>query len=169
MWWSPHLVSAASLLDLFTVHYSLRGTNRRALEEVAVGHWWDWIIEVEDGDAAVEVDGGDTIKITLQNVLVFASGVSAIPVFGLKENPKITFLHENINGNRRIFTEANTCTITLNLPIGFCHYMTSGVIQSPTFGVAKNPVLPTLITLAMWLIAPLLDCCCFFVIFFVKH
>ncbi|CAM4529177.1 unnamed protein product [Leuciscus chuanchicus] len=94
-----------------------------------------------DGDAAVEVDGGDTIKVTLQSVLVFASGASAIPVFGFKENPNITFLHENINGNRRMFPEANTCTITLKLPIGqeyeeFCHFMTSGVIQSPTFGVA---------------------------------
>ncbi|XDV17715.1 hypothetical protein PO909_023535 [Leuciscus waleckii] len=137
----PPTLSAASLLDLFTVHYSPRGTNRRTLEEVAVGHWRDWIIEVEDGDAAVEVDGGDTIKVTLQSVLVFASGASAIPVFGFKENPNITFLHENINGNRRMFPEANTCTITLKLPIGqeyeeFCHFMTFGVIQSPTFGVA---------------------------------
>lgn len=43
----PPTLSAASLLDLFTIHYSPRGTNRRALEEVAVGHWRDWIIEVE--------------------------------------------------------------------------------------------------------------------------
>ncbi|XP_077089882.1 G2/M phase-specific E3 ubiquitin-protein ligase-like [Siphateles boraxobius] len=137
----PPTLSAASLLDLFAVNYSQRGTNRRALEEVAVAHWRDWIIEVEDGDAEVEVDGGDTMKVTLQNVLVFASGASAIPVFGFKESPNITFLHETTNGNRRMFPEANTCTITLKLPIGheykeFCQFMTSGIIQSPTFGVA---------------------------------
>jgi len=132
----PPTLSAASLLDLFAVNYS---PNRRALEEVAVAHWRDWIIEVEDGDAAVEVDGGDIMKVTLQNVL--ASGASAIPVFGFKESPNITFLHETINGNRRMFPEANTCTITLKLPIGheyegFFQFMTSGIIQSPTFGVA---------------------------------
>lgn len=46
----PPPLSAASLLDLFKVQYSLKGSNRRALEEVAVGHWRDWIIEV-DGES----------------------------------------------------------------------------------------------------------------------
>uniref|UniRef100_A0A671MGJ7 HECT domain-containing protein n=1 Tax=Sinocyclocheilus anshuiensis TaxID=1608454 RepID=A0A671MGJ7_9TELE len=90
----PPPLSAASLLDLFSVHYSLKG------------------------NAAVEVDGGDKISVTLQDVLVFASGASAIPVFGFKENPNIIFLHENIDGNRRMFPEANTCTMTLKLPVG---------------------------------------------------
>lgn len=44
---SPLTLSAASLMDLFTVHYSPRGTYKRPLEEVAVSHWRDWIIEVE--------------------------------------------------------------------------------------------------------------------------
>jgi len=96
---------------------------------------------VTDGDAAVELEGGEKIEITLEDVLVFASGASAIPPFGFVENPTITFLHEDLNGNRRMFPEANTCAITLKLPIGheyedFCHFMTSGIIQSPVFGVA---------------------------------
>ncbi|XP_039505457.1 G2/M phase-specific E3 ubiquitin-protein ligase-like [Pimephales promelas] len=132
---------AASLLDLFTIEYSQRGSSRRALEEVTIGYWRDWIIQVEDGDAAVELEGGEKIEITLEDVLVFASGASAIPPFGFVENPTITFLHEDLNGNRRMFPEANTCAITLKLPIGheyedFCHFMTSGIIQSPVFGVA---------------------------------
>jgi len=91
---------------------------------------------VTDGDAAVELEGGEKIEITLEDVLVFiASGASAIPPFGFVENPTITFLHEDLNGNR------NTCAITLKLPSGheyedFCHFMTSGIIQSPVFGVA---------------------------------
>ncbi|KAA0721548.1 hypothetical protein E1301_Tti021662 [Triplophysa tibetana] len=93
-----------------------------------------------DGDAAVEVDGGDRLSVTLQDVLVFASGASAIPVFGFKENPNITFLHENIDGNRRVFPEANTCSMTVKLPIGqeydeLCRFMTAALVQSPTFGV----------------------------------
>ncbi|KAA0721544.1 hypothetical protein E1301_Tti022788 [Triplophysa tibetana] len=94
-----------------------------------------------DGDAAVEVDGGDRLSVTLQDVLVFASGASAIPVFGFKENPNITFLHENIDGNRLVFPEANTCSMTVKLPIGqeydeFCRLMTAALVQSPTFGVS---------------------------------
>lgn len=42
----PPPLSAATLLDLFKIHYSPKGSNRRALEEVAVAHWRDWIIEV---------------------------------------------------------------------------------------------------------------------------
>lgn len=71
---APSLL-AASLLDLFTVEYSQQGSSRRALEEVAIGYRWDWIIE--DGDAAVEVEGGDKMEITIEDVLVFASGASA--------------------------------------------------------------------------------------------
>ncbi len=40
-------LSAASLLELFSGDYSPRGSSRRALEEVAVGHWRDWLIVVE--------------------------------------------------------------------------------------------------------------------------
>ncbi|KAL0973527.1 hypothetical protein UPYG_G00205390 [Umbra pygmaea] len=111
-------LSAASLLDLFTIEYSERGSSRRALEEVAIGYWRDWIIQVEDGDAAVEIEGGEKMEITLEDVLVFASAASAIPPFGFKESPFVTFLHEDLNGNRRMFPEANTCAITLKLPIG---------------------------------------------------
>ena len=40
-------LSAATLLGIFTVDYSPRGSSRRALEEVAVGSWRDWLILVE--------------------------------------------------------------------------------------------------------------------------
>lgn len=40
-------LSAASLLELFRVQYSTRGSSRRALEEAAVGYWRDWLIDVE--------------------------------------------------------------------------------------------------------------------------
>lgn len=89
----------------------------------------------------MEVEGGGKIDITLEDVLVFASGASAIPAFGFGENPTIKCLYEELNGNRRMFPEANTCAITLKLPIGhkyedFFHFMTTGIIQSPVFGVA---------------------------------
>nr|XP_055051490.1 G2/M phase-specific E3 ubiquitin-protein ligase-like [Misgurnus anguillicaudatus] len=133
-------LTAASLLDLFKVQYSPSGSSRRALEEVTIAYWRDWIIEVEDGDAAVEVEGGKKIEIALEDVLVFASGASAIPPFGFRENPRITFLHEELNGNQRMFPEANTCAIILKLPVGqvyedFCHFMTTGIVQSPVFGL----------------------------------
>ncbi|XP_057179968.1 G2/M phase-specific E3 ubiquitin-protein ligase-like [Triplophysa rosa] len=135
------ILTAASLLELFSLEYSPQGSNKRALEEVAVAHWRDWLIVDEDGDAAIQVDGGDLVKVNLEDVLVFASGASAIPPFGFKETPMIEFLHENLNGSRRMFPEANTCAITLKLPVGldydeYCQFMTEGILQSPNFGVA---------------------------------
>ncbi|XP_053089585.1 G2/M phase-specific E3 ubiquitin-protein ligase isoform X2 [Pangasianodon hypophthalmus] len=128
------------LFNYLKVEYSPRGSSRRALEEVAVGQCRDFLIVVEDGDAAVQEDGGDLIEVTLEDVLVFASGASAIPAFGFRET--IRFLHYDLNGIRWMFPEANTSVITLKLPIGhdydgFCHLITSGIIQSPMFGVAQ--------------------------------
>ncbi|KAL3054887.1 hypothetical protein OYC64_017751 [Pagothenia borchgrevinki] len=132
-------LSAATLLSIFTVDYSPRGSSRRALEEVAVGNWRDWLILVEDGDAVVQEEGGDSMQVSLEDVLIFASGASAIPAFGFEGTPTVTFLHDNLCGARRLFPEANTCAISIKLPLGhafdeFCRYMTSGIIQSPTFG-----------------------------------
>ena len=51
--------------------------------------------------------------ITLETVLEFASGESAVPPLGFPNQPQIQFLH---NGSK-FFPEANTCLVLLHLPM----------------------------------------------------
>ncbi|XP_064781087.1 G2/M phase-specific E3 ubiquitin-protein ligase-like [Oncorhynchus masou masou] len=63
-------------------------------EELVVGFWKDWLIDVEGIDAFIEPEeGGETIPRTLEGVLVFATGASKIPPFGFDDRPTIEFLH----------------------------------------------------------------------------
>lgn len=77
---------------------------------------------------------------TLQEILVFTSGADRIPPLGFPQKPTIQFLHPEDHG-LRIFPEANTCDVTLRLPLhqlyqNFREKMESGILQSPTFGFA---------------------------------
>uniref|UniRef100_A0A3P9LHB6 HECT domain-containing protein n=1 Tax=Oryzias latipes TaxID=8090 RepID=A0A3P9LHB6_ORYLA len=53
--------------------------------------------------------------VTLGQILVFASGTDTIPPLGFPTRPKLVFLHWE--GVPRIFPEANTCDVTLRLPL----------------------------------------------------
>ena len=75
--------------------------------------------------------------ITLETVLEIASGASAVPPLGFPNQPQIQFLHDG----SKIFPEANTCLVVLHLPMhssyqAFKRYMTEGILQALTFGVA---------------------------------
>lgn len=77
---------------------------------------------------------------SLQEILIFISGADNIPPLGFPNKPTIQFLHPEDNGVR-IFPEANTCDVTLRLPlhdsyVSFRDKMESGILQSPTFGFA---------------------------------
>uniref|UniRef100_A0A8C7NWX5 HECT domain-containing protein n=1 Tax=Oncorhynchus mykiss TaxID=8022 RepID=A0A8C7NWX5_ONCMY len=72
----------------------------------------------------------DTI---LAMVLEFATGATVVPPLGFEDTPTIEFLHT--------FPEANTCAVTLRLPLHstfntFREFMTSGIVNSPHFGFA---------------------------------
>ncbi|RXN25305.1 G2 M phase-specific E3 ubiquitin- ligase-like protein [Labeo rohita] len=118
------------ILKLFRVNFSCPGSNRRRVENQTVMFWRDWLIEV----------GESSRPVTLQQILIFASGADKIPPLGFPCKPTIQFLHPEDYG-MRIFPEANTCDITLRLPLHasylqFREKMESGILQSPTFGFA---------------------------------
>uniref|UniRef100_A0A671XEA4 HECT domain-containing protein n=1 Tax=Sparus aurata TaxID=8175 RepID=A0A671XEA4_SPAAU len=124
----PKALEVQDLLDLFSPCFSPPGSNRRRQENQALMFWKDWLIEV---------DG--TRPVTLEQMLIFASGIDCIPPLGFPNHPTIQFLHDS-NGYRRIFPEANTCEVILRLPLHpsysiFTEYMESGILQSPTFGL----------------------------------
>lgn len=60
--------------------------------------------------------GGLTHPITLEDVLIFATGLRRIPAMGFVTQPELAFLHPE-DGLAR-FPKANTCSLVLQLPVG---------------------------------------------------
>ncbi|XP_041864838.1 G2/M phase-specific E3 ubiquitin-protein ligase-like [Melanotaenia boesemani] len=121
-------LTAKDLSSLFTVAFSVQGSNRRVQENQSICFWRDWLIDIEEEEAG---------PITLETVLEFTSGASAVPPLGFPYQPQIQFLHDHT----KIYPEANTCVVVLYLPIhssyeAFKKYMMEGILQAPTFGVA---------------------------------
>ncbi|KAG9261358.1 G2/M phase-specific E3 ubiquitin-protein ligase-like [Astyanax mexicanus] len=121
---------AKDLISLFQPNFSPRGSNRRREENRVLCFWRDWLINVE---------GGQCIPVTLEKVLIFASGLDRLPPLGFQVPPSLEFLHAT--GCRRPLPEANTCSVCIRLPIhptyeDFEHWMNSAIIQAPTFGLA---------------------------------
>ncbi|CAL8284900.1 unnamed protein product [Lota lota] len=122
-------LEAKDLCTLFEVDFSAPGSNRRRLENQNICFWRDWLIDVEEGECS---------PLTLEMVLEFASGASAVPPLGFPQRPVIQFLHDE---DTKLFPEANTCVIVLRLPMHkhydkFKTYMTQRILQAPSFGIA---------------------------------
>ena len=86
-----------------------------------------------DGD---QVDQEEE-HLTLNQVLIFMTGLVEIPPLGFPSKINVQFLHSA----GKVFPEANTCDYLLSLPLhgeydDFCQRMTSGILQSPVIGVA---------------------------------
>uniref|UniRef100_A0A8C6FYH7 G2/M-phase specific E3 ubiquitin protein ligase n=1 Tax=Moschus moschiferus TaxID=68415 RepID=A0A8C6FYH7_MOSMO len=88
----PENLSAKILSDLFTVH---------TLSDVqTLGFWNSYLQAIEDGKSTV----------TMEDILIFATGCKSIPPAGFKPNPSIECLHMD-------FPVGNKCNNCLALPI----------------------------------------------------
>ncbi|XP_060927947.1 G2/M phase-specific E3 ubiquitin-protein ligase-like [Limanda limanda] len=121
-------LQAKDLCKLFVPDFSAQGSNRRNRENMTICFWRDWLIDIEEGECS---------PVTLERVLEFSSGASVVPPLGFPHPPQIQFIHEE----NRIFPEANTCIVTLRLPLHssyewFKKHMMEGILQAPTFGLA---------------------------------
>uniref|UniRef100_A0A8C3RVP4 G2/M-phase specific E3 ubiquitin protein ligase n=1 Tax=Chelydra serpentina TaxID=8475 RepID=A0A8C3RVP4_CHESE len=84
----PERLSARILGDLFTVH-CLSGVNKVK----GVDFWMGYLQDVEGGESAA----------TLEDILVFATGISSIPSIGFEPDPSVKFLHIKYPiGNRQL-------------------------------------------------------------------
>ncbi|KAI7810447.1 putative G2/M phase-specific E3 ubiquitin-protein ligase-like [Triplophysa rosa] len=121
-------LSAENLINLFHPVLSSVGSSRRREESRVLCYWRDWLIDIEE-----------CANVKLEDILIFASGLSRIPPLGFPVQPALEFLHSPDNKAKPL-PEANTCSIILRLPIHktyteFKTWMESGIIQAPTFGV----------------------------------
>lgn len=83
----------------------------------------------------------EEVRVTFDDLLMFATGTNRIPPLGFDPVPTLAFLHDPVNGVKRVFPEANTCGLILRLPVhatydSFSSHMILGIVQSPHFGLA---------------------------------
>ncbi|XP_049437670.1 G2/M phase-specific E3 ubiquitin-protein ligase-like isoform X1 [Epinephelus fuscoguttatus] len=118
-------LSAAEMENLFQPELSHQGSNRRAQEEKVMTYWADYLLDCEEDDSSV----------TLEEVLMFASGVPCVPPAGMSPLPRLQFLCSTTS----TFPMANTCANILKLPLldtysAFKANMDFGIKNSPGFG-----------------------------------
>ncbi|XP_045079743.1 G2/M phase-specific E3 ubiquitin-protein ligase-like isoform X2 [Coregonus clupeaformis] len=120
---SERQLTAFELERLFKPDLSPSGSNRRLKESQTMAYWADYLLDCEEGQAAVSVE----------DVLMFATGLSSLPPSGLEPLPQIEFLEDSA------FPMANTCSNSLRLPLLdsytlFKSQMDFGIQNSPGFG-----------------------------------
>ncbi|KAJ4935477.1 hypothetical protein JOQ06_017010 [Pogonophryne albipinna] len=120
---SEKRLTALELERLFKPDLSPPGSNRRLRESHTLGYWADYLLDCEESQTAV----------SLEDVLMFATGLISLPPSGFEPSPGIEFLDDSP------FPMANTCSNTLKLPLldtynVFKSQMDFGMQNSPGFG-----------------------------------
>ncbi|KAL4006074.1 hypothetical protein ACER0C_005787 [Sarotherodon galilaeus] len=89
----PEPLTSDVLEDMFAVVLSEPGSSRRQEETRVLGFWRDYLIDAEDTKTAV----------SLQDILMFATGLNSIPPAGMEPRPRLLF------GDASRFPLGKTC------------------------------------------------------------
>ncbi|XP_028400989.1 G2/M phase-specific E3 ubiquitin-protein ligase-like [Dendronephthya gigantea] len=119
-------LTAPFMQTLFSIAYSPNGSNSRAKEELIVMHWRDFLQDCEAGEA----------RVSLEDVLIFATGAGVIPPCGFEPQTSATFWDD-------VRPRGNTCANTICLPTWptkesvsfeeFKDLFEDGILNSPGF------------------------------------
>ncbi|XP_039866137.1 G2/M phase-specific E3 ubiquitin-protein ligase-like isoform X1 [Simochromis diagramma] len=120
----PEPLTSDFLEDMFAVVLSEPGSSRRQEETRVLGFWRDYLIDAEDTKTAV----------SLQDILMFATGLNSIPPAGMEPRPRLLF------GDASRFPIGKTCANTIVIPMAqsykqFQDDMDFGILNSPGFGL----------------------------------
>lgn len=123
MCYSDKKLRATDLENLFKVELSGVGSNRRREESKTIGFWADYLLDCEEQESAA----------SLEDVLMFATGLRSLPPAGIQPRPSIEFLSNSQ------FPMAHTCGNIIKLPLAdtYSSFKTSmdfGIQNSPGFG-----------------------------------
>ena len=126
-------LSSPLIQDLFVPHYSLEGSNTREKEEEAFFNWVTFLSEFDQcKEVVIEEEPGTTrFFVTLEDLLIFVTGASEIPIMGFVPPPNIHFMEMGK------YPQASTCTNTLTLPLGLSDY--DQFRYNFAFGIANGP------------------------------
>ncbi|KAE8299861.1 G2/M phase-specific E3 ubiquitin-protein ligase [Larimichthys crocea] len=106
--YEPSALTADQLDDLFTIHLSSEGSNKRVAEEVVIPFWRDYLQDAEEEGPS-----------KLQKILAFATGTSVVPPIGFSPSPSVEFIHKGDDdfSSTPLFPMANTCINCIKLPL----------------------------------------------------
>ena len=146
-------ITPEDLEGVFQSNLSSQGSNARMVEEQILYNWDNFLTNVFRGkvsQTAISItynDDDDTFHetentkvITLNDVIMFTTGLYHLPVLGLERKVEIEFVHEPPEGKR---VTANTCGPVLTFPVSpryrcdletFCKNLAEDIISSPGFG-----------------------------------
>ncbi|KAL3999210.1 G2/M phase-specific E3 ubiquitin-protein ligase [Sarotherodon galilaeus] len=107
--YEPHMLIADQVDDLFKIHLSREGSNRRAAEEMVVTFWRDYLQDAEEEEGPSK----------LQKILAFATRATAVPPIGFSPALSIEFIYRGDDdfSSTPIFPLANTCVNCIRLPL----------------------------------------------------
>ena len=105
-------LTAVQFQRLFPPILSPSGSNRRDLEEEMLLHWSYFLADVQDGKVTIANPGAELLFLTIEDILVFATGATSIPLLGFDTEGSVRFLHD---GGK--FPTSSTCSMTIRLPI----------------------------------------------------
>ncbi|XP_051784646.1 G2/M phase-specific E3 ubiquitin-protein ligase-like [Erpetoichthys calabaricus] len=123
---SEKKITSEIIENLFKAEFSQPGSNRRQEEVRTAAYWADYLLDIEGKTSFAEP--------SLEDILMFSTGVSSIPPIGFHPKPTVNFLH-----NESPYPIAQTCTNSLSIPIHktydkFKYHMNFGILNSPGFG-----------------------------------
>jgi len=94
-------------------------------------------------DLVVSLVADEMRPVTLEQVLVFATGAECVPPLGFSGTATLEFIHDanELRPSDRHLPTANTCSLILRLPLHssyneFAECMELAVLQAPVFGFA---------------------------------
>ncbi|XP_039600856.1 G2/M phase-specific E3 ubiquitin-protein ligase-like [Polypterus senegalus] len=128
MCFSQSKINAEATENIFKINFSEAGNSWRHEEGRTAVYWADYLLDIEASDKTSTCDP------SLEDILMFATGLHAIPPLGLQARPTICFRHDG-----SLLPVANTCDKILILPIhktydNFRFYVSFGILNSPGFG-----------------------------------
>ncbi|XP_034721445.1 G2/M phase-specific E3 ubiquitin-protein ligase-like isoform X1 [Etheostoma cragini] len=106
--YEPNTLTADQVEDLFSIHLSPEGSNKRAAEEMVITFWRDYLQDAEEEEGPSK----------LEKILAFTTGASVVPPIGFSPTPSVQFIHKGDDGfSTSMFPLANTCVNCIKLPL----------------------------------------------------
>ncbi|KAJ8289477.1 hypothetical protein GJAV_G00001740 [Gymnothorax javanicus] len=115
-------LTAMDIEQLFKPQLSPEGSNKRSKEDQVLSFWSDYILDCEEQG-----------PVSLEELLMFATGLRSLPLAGMTPHPSLSFLEESP------YPMARACSNTIKLPLLleyglFKQNMDFGIQNSPGFG-----------------------------------
>ena len=129
-------LSAEDVDSIFDPVYSPAGSNKFAIEQSIIFNFNQYLEDVENGKVVGQLEDRE-VKISLNDILQFATGAQNVPAVGFSPHPTIVFQHDLVI-SRKIST--NTCANILKFPVSgledrkrFSEEFTFCLLNSPGF------------------------------------